>query len=302
MSTIGSPTSKYAHRLRVWTDLRRLNAALPDSRFGFDFSAFIPDFRGSSSAIEHLVDLPCYKSSRTIFIAPDNSLQGLRFRALKDGKRVLTTTYAIRRGFILLDPGRIEQDSLQLASLLDGMERPSIGTSVSISQMHEQIGRIGLCVTGAGAIGSNGIRIGKDHGFFDLAWGMLFDRELVNTETPVAAIVHQCQVVQVEQHDAEQFVAAPWDVPCNLIIIPDKVYRVAGLPKPQSGILWNKLEPKQLESILVLQELKGIQMMEKIMKAGTGNPEPAKPKETEPSADELLGIQMMERIMKGLKP
>ncbi|CZR59839.1 uncharacterized protein PAC_09733 [Phialocephala subalpina] len=103
MSTLAA--GKVDVRKRVWEPI--LKVARPDSRHNFDFSSFIADFEGSNRATERLIQLPAYISSEVLFFTSDNCLESLRLQALKDGKLVLITTYAIRRGFWVLDPQRI---------------------------------------------------------------------------------------------------------------------------------------------------------------------------------------------------
>ena len=155
-------------RQKVWPRLRQV--AVPDSRFHYDFSSFIADFQGSSIASERLLCHPSFRKARTIFIAPDNCLRDLRQAALAAGKLVLITTYAIRRGFVLLDPKVVKsEEQRRLASFLDGMEVSSCGaTYISLTQMLQLNLKIDLLVTGTGAINLSGIRFGKGHGFFDL--------------------------------------------------------------------------------------------------------------------------------------
>src|SRR5215469_9621512 len=92
-----------AARLRrvVWRRLAEV--ARPDSRFGFDFTSFIPDFDGSERCTESIAGLAEYQAAHTVVIMPDNNLEGLRQRALADGKRMLVCTYALARGFVVLD-------------------------------------------------------------------------------------------------------------------------------------------------------------------------------------------------------
>ena len=147
-------------REAVWSRLK--GYALPDSRFHLDFTSFICDFIGSSIATEQLTRLECYQSAKTIFIAPDNCLEELRLSALKAGKRVLITTYAIRRGFWLLDPSAIPHSRYEYAATLDGMEK--IAKPVTLANMREESIKVELLVTGTGAINLDGIRVGKGHG------------------------------------------------------------------------------------------------------------------------------------------
>jgi 5-formyltetrahydrofolate cyclo-ligase len=123
-------------RQRVWPKLREI--AYPDSRFHYDFSSFIADFEGSEGATERITQLPCFQSANVVFVTPDNCLEGLRYQALTLGKNVLVTTYAIRRGFHLLDPRIIDtREKRMQASLLDGMEKPGLGHPLSLADLRE---------------------------------------------------------------------------------------------------------------------------------------------------------------------
>lgn len=246
-STTLNASNKSSIRARVWSQL--CHVAIPDSRFHYDFSSFIPDFDGSSAATELLVNLPAYKNAALIFVAPDNCIQELRCRALKDGKKVLVTTYGIRRGFWLLDPGVIEDSRREMASLLDAMEK--IGKYVTLAEI-KAMERIGLMVTGTGAINHKGLRFGKGHGFFDLEWGMLYSIGAVDMLTPTAAVVHECQVLDEELRGEE------WDTGCDFVVTNERVIMVEGVSKPGCGILWHKLKSGMLDDMEPLQELKGM--------------------------------------------
>ncbi|KAF2192430.1 hypothetical protein K469DRAFT_553769 [Zopfia rhizophila CBS 207.26] len=290
------PNPKLAISHRIWSSL--LPHAVPDSRYNYDFSFFIPDFRNSSAAIDRLTDLPCYNLARTVFITPDNCLEQLRLRALKDGKKVLTTTYAIRRGFWLLDPRTMNEEKFEIASLLDGMEKSGIGRQLTWTQMQEEDIKVDLCATGAVAVNEKGVSFGMGHGLYDLEWGMLVDRKVVELRTPTIVLVHECQVID----GAEEMRTEAWDTVCDFVVTPERVIEVEEAVKPSCGILWDKLKPSLMEAILPLQELKGIQMMEKIMQGAGTVQESNMPGQSIPESDELMGIQMVERIMKGYKP
>lgn len=241
-------------RQRVWPKLREV--AYPDSRFHYDFSSFIADFEGSEAATEQITRLPCFRSANVVFITPDNCLEGLRYQALAAGKKVLVTTYAIRRGFYLLDPRIIDtREKRMQASLLDAMEKPDLGQSLSLADLREQNLEIDLLVTGTGAINLAGVRFGKGHGFFDLEWAMLFTLGLVNRRTPCAAIVHDCQVLD------EVLMPEPFDTVCDFVITPTKNIKVGesyAVQKPTCGILWELLQPGMVENIPPLKELHGM--------------------------------------------
>ncbi|EXJ85876.1 hypothetical protein A1O1_06245 [Capronia coronata CBS 617.96] len=248
-------------RKRVWEPL--LKVARPDSRHHFDFSSFIADFDGSDRATERLVQLPIYLSSDILFITPDNCLESLRLQALRDGKTILITTYAIRRGFWVLDPQHIATSDFRLAATLDGMER--LGQHVTLADIVSRRWRIPLMVTGTGAINLRGVRFGKGHGFFDLEWAMLSMLGVVDQDTVVAAVVHDCQVLDEELRPEE------FDTVCDVVVTPTKTVEVqiggggggSGVAKPSCGILWPLLQPGMLESIPPLQELKAMYVGQK---------------------------------------
>lgn len=251
-----SESHKNIIRHRVWPRLRQV--AFPDSRFHFDFSSFIPDFQGSSLATQRVTSHSAFASARTIFITPDNCLRELRYAALLAGKVVLVTTYAIQRGFILLDPATIKTNSQRLqASYLDGMEDPSSGgCHITLRQMLQLNLTVDLMVTGTGAINFSGVRFGKGHGFFDLEWGMLFRLKIVGPNTPCVALVHDCQILD------EVLYPEVFDTVCDLIITPSRIIDVGTEKqgsKPSCGILWNKLQMNMLEDIPPLKELQDME-------------------------------------------
>jgi len=249
MSSSAPPEShKSIIRNKVWLQLRHV--ALPDSRFHHDYSSFIADFAGSSRATDLLVSLPAYKNAEIIFIAPDNCIQELRHRALKDGKTVLVTSYGIRRGFWILDPRQIKEEQWELASMLDGMEK--IGRHITLNEIRKMQNKIGLMVTGTGAINHKGLRFGKGHGFFDLEWAMLYSVGVVDERTKTIAVVHECQVLDEELRGEE------WDTGCDFVITNERIIDVEGASKPSCGILWEKLEEGMLEEIEPLEELKAM--------------------------------------------
>ncbi len=236
-------------RERVFAELRKV--ALPDSRFHFDFGEFIADFEGSSAATGRLMAHPCYRDAQLLFITPDNCLEALRHRVLMDGKRILMTTYSIRRGFWLLDPKQIPPERLLYAATLDGMERHA--EPLSLERIRRELPRIDLMITGTGAINEAGVRFGKGHGFFDAEWGMLYRIGRIDTSTPAIAVVHDCQVL------AEMLYPEVFDTVADLIFTPTRTIEVDQPHKPTCGIVWDLLDPQMLATIPPLQELQAME-------------------------------------------
>jgi len=226
-----------AARLRrvVWERLAEV--ALPDSRFGYDFSSFVPDFAGSERCAASVRSLDEYRRARTLVVTPDNSLERLREQALEDGKRLVVFTYGMLRGARLLDPAELPPGGAVLAATLDGMERA--GRGLDFAQLLTS-GPIDLVVTGAAAVSREGVHFGKGHGYFDLEWGLLSEVGLVDATTPVVAVVHDCQVVPDRVPHAEL------DAICDVIVTPSEQIRCEPLPKP-SGLVWDRV-PRQFLS------------------------------------------------------
>lgn len=231
-------------RRRVFANLRKV--AFPDSRFHFDFGEFIADFQNREDATRRLVAHPFYQQASTLFITPDNCLEELRHRALLDGKTVLMTTYSIKRGFWLLDPAEIPEEMYLYAATLDGMER--MGRPISLTEIRERP-KTDFMVTGTGAINEAGIRFGKGHGFFDAEWGMLYRIGNIDVNTPSAALVHDCQVLE------EELYPEVFDTVSDVIFTPTRTIEVDAPHKPTVGIVWQLLDQQMYDTIPPLQEL-----------------------------------------------
>lgn len=291
-------------RLLIWQRVHQelVQHAKPDSRFHYDFLSFTPDFQNSSYAVDRLVELPCYKSASTILVTADNSLEQLRHRALKDGKKVLVGTYRLRRGFVLLSPQRIAENELEKASWLDGMEKPGIGRHLSLAQMKDEGIKVDLCVLGGLAFNTQGVIVWEGAGLFEVQWALLHNIKVLEQKTPVIAVAHTCQVVDEADHSLERITPdRAAEVQCDFMVTPEKVFEVQAAVKPSVGIDFDSLDANALENIPPLQELKGISMMEHIMKDGGFGQDQNDASEKTPTAEERLGISMVDRIMQGFK-
>jgi len=235
----------------VWEQL--IKVAKPDSRFHFDFGEFIPDYEGSEQALGRLLSMKIYSMARFIFVTPDNNLEGLRARTIQYGKVLLTTTYAIKRGFVVLCHETVRQGKEDFASLLDGQEK--LGRPVSLSEIRELVDRLGVLdffITGASVINLQGIRFGKGHGYADLEWAMLSEIGAVDESTIVVAFVHDCQVEDMP------LTTSIFDTAVDMIVTPTRVIHVEKPLKPTVGVVWEKLDEKLFKTIPPLQELKAM--------------------------------------------
>lgn len=231
-------------RIRVWDELR--NHALPDSRFHWNFADFIPDFDGSVVCADKIRSMDEYQKGAILFITPDNCLELLRRYAIEDQKTLLLSTYGIRRGFLLLKPGDVSAGDERLAATLDGVER--FARSASLNEMRA-LGRIDLLVTGASIITTRGIRWGKGHGFFDLEWAIFRELDIVHEGTPIFAVGHDCQVIDLEVP------VSAYDTVVSRIVTPNRVMDVLAKYNKPRGILWGSLPAELRDSIPPLVEL-----------------------------------------------
>jgi 5-formyltetrahydrofolate cyclo-ligase len=217
-------------RWLVWSRLRQV--ARPDSRFDLDLSRFVPDFEGREHCDQALRDSAIYRNARTVFLAPDNSLESMRSHALADGKRLVVPSYGMRRSFTLLDGAAIDPALHSLAATLDGMERS--GRTLTLAELRE-FEPIDLVVSGAVAVTRRGLHFGGGDGFFDLEWGLLRHCGLVTSQTPVVVIVHDCQVLDADIRPG------PHDAIADLVLTPTQTLRCTPpLPKPD-GIFWDEI-------------------------------------------------------------
>jgi 5-formyltetrahydrofolate cyclo-ligase len=217
-------------RWLVWD--RLAGVARPDSRFDLDLSRFVPDFEGRGRCDDQLRALPAYAAARTVFLAPDNSLESMRRYALDDGKRIVVPSYGLRRGFTLLDPSGVGAAGHRLAATLDGMEQ--LGRRLSLAEVRE-LGTVDLVVSGAVAVTRRGLHFGGGDGFFDLEWGLLRHCGLVTSRTPVVVVAHDCQVLDADIRPG------PHDAVADTVITPGGILTCTPpLPKPD-GILWDEI-------------------------------------------------------------
>ena len=219
---------------------RLVEVGRPDSRFDFDITQFVPDFEGRDRCDGLVRGLDVYRDARTVFIAPDNSLEVLRRFALDDGKAVIVPTYGMRRGMVLLRPDAIAPEDRRLAATLDGME--ALGHRLTLDEFAAS-GPVDLIVTGAVAMTRAGAHVGGGQAYFDLNWAILAELDLVVPVTTVVCVVHDCQVIDAD------LVPGPLDVTVDVLVTPSGVHATRrSWPRPD-GIAWDRLDPDLLDQL-----------------------------------------------------
>lgn len=220
--------------------------AVPDARFHNRFSEFIPDFQGSEQAIDRLAALPQCARARHVFVTPDNSLIELRRRMLVAGVSLVVSSYNMARGFFVLRPGAVPPGHELYGAWLDGMAH--FGEPLSLHSLAE-MGPFDFVATGASAVSRSGVRYGRGHGFFNLEWQIFSSMGLVDNRTPLAAVVHDVQVLE------RKLFPSPDDVLVDWVCTPTRTLAVQrDTPRPR-GVRWKDLSPEQIAAIPALTEL-----------------------------------------------
>ena len=231
-------------REQLWTGLR--SVAIPDSRFHYRFSEFIPDFAGSAQAMDALCALPAYQNTRHVFVTPDNSLIELRRRLLQAGVSLVVSSYNMADGFYLLPPGAVPSGHELYGAWPDGLAH--FGQPLDLQAL-SKLGRFDFVVTGASAVATSGVRFGRGHGFFDLEWRIFSDMGLVDNRTPLATVVHDLQVLD------KKLYPSPDDVLVDWICTPTRTLTVQrDTPRPR-GVQWKDISPEQIQANPALSEL-----------------------------------------------
>lgn len=231
-------------RLLVWKRLSQV--ARPDSRFDLDLSRFVPDFTGREQCDERLMSLPALTEAKTVFVAPDNSLENYRALALRAGQRLVVPTFGLARGFVLLDGTQIDPGRVELASTLDGMERH--GTTLSLAELR-QLRTIDAVVTGAVAVTTQGLHFGSGDGNLDLEWALMRHLGLVTSETPIIVSVHDCQVLDARVRPGSH------DAVVDVIITPERTLKCAPTLHKPDGIFWNEIRGQAIRSKPYVRDL-----------------------------------------------
>src|SRR5215216_5368535 len=116
MGLVDAADAKQRIREAVW---RRLDTE-GISTFPRPVRGRIPNVRDADAAAAQLASTDEWRRARVVKVNPDAPQRGVRFRALRAGKRLLMPTPRLREGFILLDPARVPARSCFAASSIKG--------------------------------------------------------------------------------------------------------------------------------------------------------------------------------------
>jgi 5-formyltetrahydrofolate cyclo-ligase len=238
-SRADQPLAKPEVRERVWRTMEIHGAArFPGTR------GRIPNFVGAERAALRLGELPEWRRARVVKINPDAPQLPVRRLALREGKLVYMAVPRLRTlaCFLELDPGRLGARCTRAATIAGSAEH---GRLVELGEMR----RVDVIVCGSVGVNGRGMRVGKGGGYSDLEYGLLLERGLITTRTPVMTTVHPLQIVPgpIERR--------PHDLVLDRIVTPDGVLSCGGaLPRPR-GIYWEYLDEEKIAAVPVLEQL-----------------------------------------------
>src|SRR5579859_5466790 len=189
---IGSPPSRGAVAAEIAE--RTAGVALPDSRFGRDFTQFIPSFEGADEAAHALMALNECRGAKRVFVTPDNAVAAVRQALLEREVNLVVPSYGLHRGFLEVLANQIPQGLLPHAGWLDAIEH--FGRSLTLDSL-SAAGPVDLIVTGASAVTAMGLRFGMGDFYLDIEWTILRTLDVITDETPIIAIVHDAQITDL---------------------------------------------------------------------------------------------------------
>jgi 5-formyltetrahydrofolate cyclo-ligase len=245
----GHHRAKDVLRSEIWSQLAQQGAALGEP------VGHIPSFVGGDEAADRLAQLPFWQQAKIIKCNPDTAQVPVRLRALQDGKKLYMAVPRLvqEKCFVELTAIDLQQRGLEPQAAAAHQGAMKHGRLVAFEEMES----IDVVVTGCVAVSRDGGRTGKGAGFADLELGILRQLGLVQLDTPIVTTVHPIQVV-----DSSQLPMLSHDWSLTWIITPDEVIETRLTRSQPTGLEWAKVRPEQIESIPVLQKLRGVEKRE----------------------------------------
>ncbi|KFW84071.1 Methenyltetrahydrofolate synthase domain-containing protein, partial [Manacus vitellinus] len=220
-------SSKWDIREKVWDHLESTGLA----EFPRPVHRRIPNFKGASHAATRLLALQEFRAARTVKINPDAPQRNARFLTLEARKTLLVPTPRLRTGLFnrIVPPPGATKEVLRICATSQGVKDYSVPVGL------DGRARVDLVVVGSVAVSEKGWRIGKGEGYADMEYAMMVSMGAVQEDTPVVTIVHDCQVVDIEEELLDDH-----DLTVDYILTPTRIITTnCKRPKPQ-GIIWHK--------------------------------------------------------------
>lgn len=177
-------------RKEVWDELYSKNLS---HREKGDYSK-IPDFKGKETAANILKQTPEYKNAKTIFVSPDSAQIPVRYNCIIDNKTLIMATPKLKNGYLILNEE--SKNHPQEAATKEG--------AFNYGEKIEDLNTIDLVVEGSVAVDIEGNRLGKGGGYGDMEISDLYNKKVINENTPIATTIHPLQIkehIPILKHD-----------------------------------------------------------------------------------------------------
>ncbi|XP_050167446.1 methenyltetrahydrofolate synthase domain-containing protein isoform X1 [Myiozetetes cayanensis] len=236
-------SSKWDIREKVWDHLESTGLA----EFPRPVHRRIPNFKGCLQACSSIQELDVFIRAREVKVDPDKPLEGVRLAALQARKTLLVPTPRLRTGLFnrIVPPPGATKEILRICATSQGVKDYSVPVGL------DGRARVDLVVVGSVAVSEKGWRIGKGEGYADMEYAMMVSMGAVQEDTPVVTIVHDCQVVDIEEE-----LLGDHDLTVDYILTPTRIIKTNCKRSKPQGIIWHKVSYEMLGKIPILKTLR----------------------------------------------
>ena len=184
----------------------------------------IPDFKASEIAAELLASTDEWKNSKTIFSSPDSAQIPVRYLALVENKNLIMASPNLEHGYLFLEGSKLNGVEKEASTKEGAFKHCSkffdFGENeLSNSNKDSFDIKIDMVVEGSVGVDKTGNRIGKGKGFADKEIEDLFNKGLIDDDTPLVTTIHPFQLVEfipMESHDKK----------LNMIVSTEEIIRI----------------------------------------------------------------------------
>ena len=210
----------------------------------------ISNWVGADEAALRLSQLEVWKQAKVVKCNPDPPQIPVRLRALYEGKLLYMPVPEFGSGelpWVLLDPEKLAANGVQFELAATSQGAVQVGEKTSFEDMMP----LDLAVCGCVAVTRAGGRTGKGGGFADLELGLFRDLGKITADTPIVTTVHSSMVVEDERLPIMEH-----DSLLNWIVTEKEAIETTPAGHQPAGVVWDLVQPDQMNDIWFLPELK----------------------------------------------
>jgi 5-formyltetrahydrofolate cyclo-ligase len=179
--------------------------------------------------------IPAYRTAQTILASPAAPIHQVRLNILSDRKYLVMPTPGLQKGFILLDPKEIPTGKRSFAVHTD--PRNPFARKMPYDKPLRR--PIEIIITEAMAVGADGSRLGDGHGHLDLQYAALHTLGWLHKQVRIIAIVEEDRIFPSLPMEST-------DLGVHWIVTPERILTTPYSEPPNVGVIWDKLNKKQI--------------------------------------------------------